>query len=238
MKPYRHQPYFHGFTLIELLVVIAIIAILAALLLPALARSKAKAKSAACVSQQRQIGVGFRMWADDNENRFPWMLTTEEGGTQELASEAHLQFLALSNEIKTPKILACPSDRKIRVAEDWPTYDLLSDLALSYFAGLCANEQNPSSLLTGDRNIEGVSRMTACTNAAGWVMGYALGETAYWSRELHSGRGNVALADGSVHALSTASLRSYRTGWNSQANCTANHALVSCPDCVVAAGSR
>lgn len=107
MKP-RHRL----FTLIELLVVIAIIAILAAMLLPALAKAREKARTISCTSNMKQLGLGLRMYADDNEE---YMMTTSQGDTT-YASMAKInsegQYASMSfiyPYVGDKKTFICPS---------------------------------------------------------------------------------------------------------------------------------
>ncbi|HYG23149.1 MAG TPA: prepilin-type N-terminal cleavage/methylation domain-containing protein [Verrucomicrobiae bacterium] len=125
-SPVLRKPNLRGFTLIELLVVIAIIAILAAMLLPALASAKAKAQRTQCLSQQKQINVAFNMFAADRNDKFPAAGLGFGGGQLSWdsfihryiggnASDADLAVGILDVEV-TPRVLLCPADRGIKVS--------------------------------------------------------------------------------------------------------------------------
>lgn len=116
-----------GFTLIELLVVIAIIAILAAILFPVFAQARMKAKTAACLSNTKQLGLGLSMYADDYDGGFPRTVILAVADRPATPSSVPISGITdaitwadkLSPYVKSKTMFACPSRPKAAMVEAW-----------------------------------------------------------------------------------------------------------------------
>lgn len=196
----RRKPGARSFTLIELLVVLVIIVVLACLFFPAMQRARGRAFRISCTSNLKQIGLSFKTWALDNKDRFPWQVLTNAAGAlrPEAATNAYLHFLVMSNELSTPYILRCPADAQRTLTRD---FGKLSNTNISYFVGLDTEDATPQMFLAGDRNL---TNGLAITNR---VLFLATNLQAGWTHELHSGNGNICLADGSVQQFNAFGLR-------------------------------
>jgi prepilin-type N-terminal cleavage/methylation domain-containing protein len=212
----KNQKQKRAFTLIELLVVIAIIAILAAMLLPALAAAKRKAQRISCVNNLKQVGLAIRVWAGDNNDRYPMAVSTTSGGAQEAVWSATTTtgantygitniFMVMSNELSTPKVLYCPSDSSRNASI------IFSNIVggVSYMVCGDATEDYPQMILSGDRNIGTINSANIPALNTNVSSSYALSQwtgstTAYWAwsgPDLHQKAGNIGLADGSAQQV-------------------------------------
>src|SRR5712664_2441636 len=155
-----------GFTLIELLLVVGAVLVLAGLILSALAGSHVCGVRISCLTNLKQIGLSFRTWSLDHDDKYPAQVSVTNGGTMELveSGQAWVHFLVMSNELSTPKLLICTEepDETRRPANTFATPNQIypptvvpftSDKNVSYFVGVDAKTKDFRMILSGDRNL-------------------------------------------------------------------------------------
>ena len=198
-----------GFSLTELVAVIGTAAILAGLLVfvlthgntkkPRISDQRAEAQEITCVNNLKQLGLAFRLWPSGQSDKWPMDVPVKYGGTKEFntGADTFRHFQVMSNELSTPRILACPADTRVAAYN----FVQFNNQNVSYFVGLDANEISPQMFLSGDRNISGP------TKPENGILKIRPSDKVSWTAEIHNNVGNILCADGSVQPWSNAGLQ-------------------------------
>jgi prepilin-type processing-associated H-X9-DG protein len=202
MKPLSARANIRGFTLLDTLVVLFVLFIVAAMLMPTLAGSH-RAPGQKCMSNLRQIEVGFYMYWDDNGRKFPMQVSVTNGGTMEFINSGHTfsHFQKVLGNQHDPRFLVCPLDKTRKAATNFQT---LTDLNLSYFlnADVVTTGDPAHSILAGDRLLQ-VNGLPVKPGLFLLTTNLNLG----WTPKLHGGFGNLAFADGHVEMIRSTNLK-------------------------------
>lgn len=146
----------HGMTMLEALVTIFLLFMLAIVLLPALVPNHRHRAYINCSNNLKQVGLAFRIWEGDHNDKYPMAVSVTNGGAMEAVASGNAVavFQIMSNELSTPKILVCPEDEQRTSATNF-NFSATSK-HVSYFINIDASEVNPQDMMCGDDNLRSV----------------------------------------------------------------------------------
>ena len=193
-------------TLFEVGVIVAVVMIFFVLFAPAIFRPQPRRyPGIACINNLKQEVLSFKLWAGDNRDILPMGISVTNGGSMEMVAAGNVvaTFLAMSNELSTPRVLICPGDTGRFTTNN--NFGGLSNSNISYFVSAdTTNRANPQMILTGDSDLMLGGKLLKSGLVSFWT-----NDPVAWSTTRHNKSGNLGLADGSVQTTTTGSLRTY-----------------------------
>ncbi len=192
-------------TLFEVFVIVAILMFLAVLLLPTIVRPRHNGgQRISCINNLKQVGLAYRVWEGDNNDKFPMMVSVTNGGTMELLTTdpdfVRDTFLVMSNELSTPSVLHCPADDR---GERMNLFSAaFTRTNISYFIGADATENQPQMILSGDDNLS-ISNIAVKSG----ILSLSTNTPNAWTTDRHHYCGNIGLADGSAQQVTISGLQ-------------------------------
>ncbi len=198
MKTERNQAGSRALSLNEVLIVLTLIGVVGLVILPMFAKPKSTPRTVSCRNNLQQIGLAFRIFANDNNDLYPMQVAEAESGAKEAVERGELFriFLVMSNELSVPRTVICPADQR-SAATNWAT---LANTNISYFVGLEATDTRPNMILSGDRDIAENGQLLRGT------ANLTTNRPVAWHKLLHKEGGNLLYADGSVQLPATLKL--------------------------------
>jgi prepilin-type processing-associated H-X9-DG protein len=202
MKPCFSKKGRGAFTRVDMAVLVGAAVLSIAILIPMLIAARNYAIRTKCVDNLKQITLNCRDWEADNNNKYPMAVSVTNGGAMETAvagDVAHC-FQVMSNELKLPKYLICPADRKHVPATNWTTD--FDNFHISYFINPNADEMYPQEVLMGDDNLA----VNGLPVKSGLLV-LATNASISWAAGRHGRVNNISFADGSISGESSSGLR-------------------------------